>query len=126
MRCTVQRQPNRAALRRIGMNMPKFMLVRGKPGLPVANPHASAPGVLVGMRRKFKDYQLVEEDCFERVIPWHVDLVRAVSKGMLEQVGKTIEAKDMAEAMAKLMPGQAAPPEPELSESSKGKSGKGK
>lgn len=77
--------------------MQRFLLVRGKPGIPVSNPHTQFdPMRFVGQRRKTAHDEAIHDslmDCYEvceEVIPDHCDLVKPIAKGeviVLDKVG---------------------------------------
>lgn len=84
--------------------MQRFLLVRGKPGIPVSNPHTQFdPMRFVGQRAKTahdpnKHDSLM--DCYdvcEEVIADHPDLVKPIARGELECVDK-IGARSLAAA----------------------------
>lgn len=94
--------------------MPRFLLVEGVPGSPVAHPHSADPKRFVGMRRRRKEGELVhDEQCFRELIADHVDLRKPLARGELNLV-RTIIADDRAAALA-LVEKDASPktrPEP--------------
>lgn len=77
--------------------MQRFLLVKGKPGIPVSNPHTQFdPMRFVGQRRKAAHDEAIHDslmDCYEvceEVIPDHSDLVKPIARGeviVLDKVG---------------------------------------
>lgn len=78
--------------------MQRFLLVRGKPGIPVSNPHTQFdPMRFVGQRLKpncgAHDPAVHDSlmDCYEvceEVIADHPDLVKPIRRGDLEMIDK--------------------------------------
>jgi hypothetical protein len=88
--------------------MPRFLLVKGKPGLLVANPYAldANPSRFCGMRMKLDELkpgaEYVDhfEPCEEMLLE-HADILSCLKKGELELVAKVV-ANTHDEARASL------------------------
>lgn len=75
--------------------MQRFLHVRGKPGVPVTNPHTADPMRFVGLKqsgvafdKSLHDSPLDLYEPCEEVIPYHADLEKPIRKGELILLGK--------------------------------------